>query len=208
MESKLLQSLYSIANSIDALAQPRFIDWLAVFLSVVSIIVSSAAIYSAIRVANKQNRIILFKKRYKIFKLYDSCKMFSELLMSLKSTKGLNKNDIQVLFLAVFCDIPMGEKINNSRFLRTQYITIIKQLKQSQFLFSRKIEEHLMKTADCLKNLINTICLPEREEKISSKEQLRRAAQLESVAQTFISLLQDNRSDAIVKKMKNTLTLK
>lgn len=154
-----------------------------------------AAVFSAIHVANQQNKIALFEKRYKIFQLYDSCTIFSELLESLKNQNGLSSNNIQVLFLAVFYDIPMGEKINDFRFLHTQYIAIIKQLKQSQFLFSREIELHLLKIANCLKDLTDAICRPETEDKLKNK------------VQTFISLLQDKRSEAILNKMKNTLTL-
>lgn len=70
MESELVQGIHNIANSIDALAQPRFIDWLAVFLSIFSIAVSGAAICFAIRVANKQNKIALFEKRYELYMRY------------------------------------------------------------------------------------------------------------------------------------------
>lgn len=67
MESELLQAIDSIVNSIDALAQPRFIDWLAVILSAFSIAISGAAIWFAVQVPKKiaiqQNKIALFAKR-------------------------------------------------------------------------------------------------------------------------------------------------
>lgn len=195
MEFELLQAIDNIANNIDALAQPRFIDWLAVILSTFSIGVSGAAIIFAVRVADKQNKIALFEKRYKIFQLHESCKIFSELLKSLENKNGLNSNDIQVLFLAVFCDIPMGEKLNDFRFLRTQYIAIIDQLKQSQFLFDKEIELHLEIIADYLQKLIESICHQASEN------------QLTNAAQTFIALLQDKKYDKILEKMRNTLAL-
>lgn len=195
MGSELIQAIDSIANNIDALAQPRFIDWLAVVLSVFSIAVSGAAILFAVRVADKQNKIALFEKRYKIFQLHESCKIFSELLKSLENKNDLNSNDIQVLFLAVFYDIPMGEKINDFRFLRTQYIMILEQLKQSQFLFEKEIELYLQIIAGALQRLIESIChsAPESE--------------LESVIQSFIALFQDENSEIMLKKMMNKLTL-
>lgn len=154
-----------------------------------------AAVFSAIHVANQQNKIALFEKRYKIFQLYDSCKIFSELLESLEDKNGLNSNDIQVLFLAVFCDIPMGEKINDFQFLRMQYIMIIEQLKQSQFLFNKEAELHLQVIANCLQKLIESICHPASEN------------QLTDTTHTFIALLQDKKYDKILEKMRNTLTL-
>ena len=154
-----------------------------------------AAVFSAIHVANQQNKIALFEKRYKVFQLYDSCKIFSELLQSLKGKNGLNSNDIQVLFLAVFCGIPMGEKINDFRFLHTQYIMMLEQLKQSQFLFEKEIELYLQIIAGALQRLIKSIChsAPESE--------------LESVVQSFIVLFQDENSEIMLKKMMNKLTL-
>lgn len=77
MESELVQEIHNIANSIDALAQPRFIDWLAVVFSFVSIAISGVAIWFAVQVpkkiANKQNKIALFEKRYECFVVFTEC---------------------------------------------------------------------------------------------------------------------------------------
>ena len=77
MESELVQEIHNIANSIDALAQPRFIDWLAVIFSFVSIAISGVAIWFAVQVpkkiADKQDKIALFEKRYECFQLFEKC---------------------------------------------------------------------------------------------------------------------------------------
>ena len=78
MESELVQEIHNIANSIDALAQPRFIDWLAVILSGFSIIISGIAIIFAVRVANKQNKITLFEKRYQCYDVIQSLLVCAE----------------------------------------------------------------------------------------------------------------------------------
>lgn len=72
MESELFQAIDNIANNIDALAQPRFIDWLAVALSFFSIIISGIAIWFAVQVpkkiADRQDKIALFEKRMQCLK--------------------------------------------------------------------------------------------------------------------------------------------
>lgn len=81
MESELLQAIDSIVNSIDALAQPRFIDWLTVILSAFSIAISGAAIWFAVQVpkkiANRQDKIALFEKRYCAYSSLLTLQLFS-----------------------------------------------------------------------------------------------------------------------------------
>lgn len=77
MESELIQAIVSIANNIDALAQPRFIDWLAVSFSFFGITISGVAIWFAVQVpkkiADRQDKIALFEKRYECFQLFEKC---------------------------------------------------------------------------------------------------------------------------------------
>lgn len=77
MESELVQAISNIASNIDALAKPRFIDWLAVVLSFFSIAISGVAIWFAVRVpktiADRQDKIALFEKRYECFQLFEKC---------------------------------------------------------------------------------------------------------------------------------------
>lgn len=68
MESELIQALSAIKDGIDAAAQPRFIDWFAITMSFVSVVVTGMAIWYAVQVpkkiAKQQNKIALFEKRY------------------------------------------------------------------------------------------------------------------------------------------------
>lgn len=82
MESEVLQALDSIANSIDALAQPRFIDWLAVVFSFLSIAISGIAIWFAVQVPKKiayrQDKIGLFEKRYECYVVIQDLLTFAD----------------------------------------------------------------------------------------------------------------------------------
>lgn len=77
MESELVQAINSITERINALAQPRFIDWLAVILSFFSVVLSGTAIWFAVQVpkkiADRQDKIALFEKRYHLYYLFMKC---------------------------------------------------------------------------------------------------------------------------------------
>lgn len=76
MESELLQALDSIANSIDVLAEPGVIDWISLVISCVSIILSGMAIWFAVRIGDKENRVSLLEKRIECYKEIQTHKMF------------------------------------------------------------------------------------------------------------------------------------
>lgn len=82
MESELVQAINSITESINALAQPRFIDWLAVILSFFSVVLSGTAIWFAVQVpkkiADRQDKISLFEKRYHAYSSLLTIRTFSQ----------------------------------------------------------------------------------------------------------------------------------
>ena len=78
MESELLQALDSIANSIDALAQPRFIDWLAVVIAFFSIAISGIAVQVPKKIAYRQDKIALFEKRYECYVVIQDLLTFAD----------------------------------------------------------------------------------------------------------------------------------
>lgn len=108
------------------------------------------AIFAAIWVADRQNKIALFEKRYEIYDVVCHCKNFAELLKI-----ATTREDIQMLFLLIFCNIPMGEKVNDSFFIRMHYISIIDKMRQSGFLFKdQKIEEYLKNLTGALVRVV------------------------------------------------------
>lgn len=108
------------------------------------------AIFAAIWVADRQNKIALFEKRYEIYDVVCHCENFAELLKI-----ATTREDIQMLFLLIFCNIPMGEKVNDSFFIRMHYISIIDKMRQSGFLFKdQKIEEYLKNLTGALVQVV------------------------------------------------------
>lgn len=84
MDFEVVQTLTAIKDSIDALAQPRLIDWLAVCVSLMSAVISGVAIWFAVRVpkkiAEQQNKIALFEKRYHAYTSLLTLQRFSSAL--------------------------------------------------------------------------------------------------------------------------------
>lgn len=62
------EQLQLLIETMDNLSQPHFFDWITIFISGISILISSLAIFFAVKIpktiASKQNTISLFEKRY------------------------------------------------------------------------------------------------------------------------------------------------
>ena len=71
METEIIQQLDVIAKNIQALAEPKFIEYIALLISFISVIVSGLAIWFAVQVpkkiADRQDKIALFEKRLLCF---------------------------------------------------------------------------------------------------------------------------------------------
>lgn len=84
-------------------------------IALANVVASFLAVWFAIqipkKIAEQQNKITLFEKRHEVFYIYNSCKVLSELLRFAR-----NKEDVQAIFLLTFCNIPMGEEIDNPSF--------------------------------------------------------------------------------------------
>jgi len=158
MESELVQAINSITESINALAQPRFIDWLAVILS-------GLAIWFAVqvpkKVADRQDKIALFEKRYNFYiVLVNVLAFITELAILLKDGTELKKPVIWLTFSKAFLQeqeddtISVKEIKNQMDFKYRYYISIISQV---YFLFDlEKSDEDLIN--NLRKNVTSLLC--------------------------------------------------
>ena len=163
MEYELIQAIDSIANNIYALAQPRFIDWLAVILSGVSIIVSGAAICFAIRVANKQNKIALFEKRYEIYMRY-----IEYYALAVEIGHAENRGEIQRAWLDIDRSIWDETLIDDSKKIFSRADEIRFKMSQAKFLFDKDIGASV---DDFISLLIGVIFLSMQNDKKSEIQQ-------------------------------------
>lgn len=121
-------------------------DVISTIASWFGVAASISAVWFAVRVADKQNKIELFEKRYEIYDIVCRCENFAGILKM-----ATTREDMQMFFLLIFCSIPMGERLNDTFFIRMQYISIIDKMGRSRFLFKdQNIEKHLEKLTGAL----------------------------------------------------------
>ena len=165
--------------------------WVGIFVSIVSAIASFMAVWFAVRVADKQNNIALFEKKYELFILVDTFDDFARLLTMIKTGE-----DILLAFLLIFYNIREIEKVKDRAFIRTSYIASINQLGQTEFLFKNKqIYIYISFCVKCLGELIN-VSLENPKENVSS-EKLRQ----------FIETVDNENYRTVVNEMRQELNL-
>ena len=122
-----------IKNSWDAISAVA--SWAGVVVSLFSVTASFIAIWYAIKVpqkiADQQNRISLFKKRFHILELLTSLQAFS---ISVKVTKNIKL--ARAMFLLAFEKNMSKEKdLEEFDYFINCYMNIFGELRQSEFLF-------------------------------------------------------------------------
>ena len=175
--------------------------WFSVVVSIVGVGASFAAVWYAIQVpkqiAEKQNNIALFEKRYEILCLYKSCRTFANILKDIGESEDLT--DIKLLFLIVFCDVNAAEKYDKSNFIRIENEKMREKMMQSCYLFEKDISPYIELAA----SLVHTIVDDAVRMKDEIEEELYR-----SLVQALIKLMCDDKYDTICKKMEEKLTLR
>ena len=146
-----------IENSWDAISGVA--DWVGIIVSILSAIASFMAVWYAIRVADKQNQIALFEKRYELYTIVNYCYTFSGLLKKAKNTE-----DVKECYLKAFYNIKVGENEDENNLILLKFLVIFHQLEQLQFML-RSDEEMLQYIYDIVKALSNVVdeCIVDRE---------------------------------------------
>lgn len=86
---------------IQELGNLSWIDYVQLGLTIITIIISALALFYAIkipkRIAEDQNRIALFDKRYEVFQLFERCVSFNKVLQNSETIDDMRK-DCMLLF--------------------------------------------------------------------------------------------------------------
>ena len=150
MESEMIQALQTIADNIQATSQPGWVEFLTIGISFVSMAISGIAIWFAIRVADKQNKVSLFEKRFDCYTLIQKMLVCGEEIKTCET-----KKEIQVAF-RFYLDVTGDIGYNKSL---TEFICILKQLEPRlvtvEFLF-RKYDVSLLQ--EMLNVSIELVC--------------------------------------------------
>lgn len=185
MESELLQAIDNIAKNIDALAQPRFIDWLAVVLSFFSVVLSAVAIWFAVqipqKIADRQDKIALFEKRYQMFSLTSKWKFLADNILKFAS----NNDDARSMFAVLYYD-EVHDKTALLNNVNTTYRYVINEINQVYFLFD--IQDSMHEKLVSLINITAKILMGENLE--CHKQQLNEVLNSDEITGLF-KIMQD-----------------
>lgn len=119
----------------------------------VSAIASFLAVWSAIQVpqkiAERQIKVDLFEKRYRVYRTLISFDFFSALVFISKEP-----GDIEVFFYQSFCNISEEPKMYQYKLFAAKYVQVTETLAESKFLFSGDIWKGVCKIIDSIKKLV------------------------------------------------------
>lgn len=130
-------------------------------VSLISAVGTVGAIFAAIQVANRQNKISLFEKRYELYIIVTNFDVFARLLESGIAKAG---TDVQIAFFIAF---GIKEKSNDAVYIGSQCSAIIDKVRQLQFLFKDTNFEYVSNLMSCWKETINE-SLDKKQGKMSS----------------------------------------
>lgn len=160
----------------------------------VSAIASFLAVWSAIQVpkqiAERQIKVDLFEKRYRVYRTLMSFDFFSA-LVSISKEPG----DIEVFFYQSFCNISEEPKMYQYKLFAAKYVQVTDNLAESKFLFSEDIWKGVCKIIESIQKLVPT------GEKGMSKEEFDKAKQ------DYLDAMKSCELKLILNKMEQELNL-
>lgn len=160
----------------------------------VSAIASFLAVWSAIQVpkkiAERQIKVDLFEKRYRVYRTLISFDFFSALVFISKEP-----GDIEVFFYQSFCNISEEPKMYQYKLFAAKYVQVTETLAESKFLFSGDIWKDVCKIIDSIKKLVPI------GEKGMSKEEFDKAKQ------DYLDAMKSCELKLILNKMEQELNL-
>lgn len=173
-----------------------FAAWFGVVVSVVSAAASFFAIWFAVRVADKQNKIALFEKRYELFVFVDRCKLFDSALKRNKDYKN-----IRHLFLLDFFDVLQRSKAEDNDFFTEKIGSCFNRTRQTDFLFKDSDIHVLMGT-------LSTIVYEIIYASLSIEEGSEKTNELDSAIKEFTEFVNSTNYQKLVAAMQKELMLK
>lgn len=181
-----------LENNWDAISGTA--SWMSVIVSVLGVITSFLAVWYAIQVpkkiAERQIKVDLFEKRYRVYRTLISFDFFSTLVFISKEP-----GDIEVIFYQSFCNISEEPKMYQYKLFTAKYVQVTETLAESQFLFSGDIWKGVCKIIDSIKKLVPI------GEKGMSKEEFDKAKQ------DYLDAIKSCDLKFILSKMEQELNL-
>ncbi len=165
-------------------------SWVSVIVSVLGVIASFLAVWYAIQISDKQNKIALFEKRYRVYRTLISCDFFSACVFVSKEPEGIKE-----FFYTSFYDASEEPKTYQYKLFAFKYVQVTETLAESKFLFSEDIWKGVCKIIESIQKLVPT------GEKGMSKEEFDKAKQ------DYLDAVKSCELKLILKKMEQELNL-
>ena len=132
----MVEAIKEVSKSIVDVSQPRYLDYVQIVISIISVVVSGVAIWFAIsvpkKIAENQNRISLFEKRFEFYDQLCLCISFSRMIKNIQTHEEIVK-----FFIATFgreLAKDTSEEGLRREHVRLQWNAMV-ALKQGTFLF-------------------------------------------------------------------------
>lgn len=173
--------------------------WAGVVVSALSAVASFLAIVFAVRVADKQNKISMFEKRYKIYETFNRFKDFSRELKSRKSDK-----DILQIYLKCFHDVIDENKRGDDAFFMEHCISMCNKLRYDYLLFKNtEISVYTHKLVCGLLDVIEAVV-----EQRSLSDDQKDPSSINKAIDAFYRLVYSEEYEKTLRRMEEELMLK
>lgn len=188
-----------LENNWDSIS--AYAAWAGVIVAVISALASFLAVWFAIKVADKQNKIALFEKRYAIYREINRCHTFSFIVKLTKNSDEGRKAFLNSFEKEALIDVDQT-KINTETdmgwnlkvLMRVQ--KLLETLRQSKFLFADEpcIFKYTEEIATAITILVAPISMNDKE--------------FEQARKKFIELMNNEMYDKVLNEMEEELQLK
>ena len=200
--SKSIEKLDTIAKNIQALAEPKFIEYIALLISFISVIVSGLAIWFAVQVpkkiADRQDKIALFEKKYEAYDIICKCQLFAVGILASEQTKESIKS---IFIRAFYPELSKDDELNLSN-LSPFYLSISKELVQIKLLFPPEVSEHMNTIIITFLLLLDTINSEETDK--DSKEYLDMIKQRKAL---FLDAMENDKYKRMISIIQKELNI-
>lgn len=156
--------------AVQSLGQKGCFDYIQLGTTIISVLISVIAIIFAIRVpkqiADRQDRISLFEKRYKIYNLYAD---YYALALRISCVEG--REEVQKNFLCTYYGAWNDSLLDNFEEISNKMTQIQFELSQSKFLYNNEIGSQVLSIIEQLANVVYASLKRNDELKLQEEQQ-------------------------------------
>lgn len=171
--------------------------WVGIVVSIASAVASFMAVWYAVRVADKQNQIALFEKRFELYELYSDCVTFAKKLDYSVQKCDVYKKFMEAFYLKETFGVPDNKLYSmESMVIIERGFDISSKMLSAIFLFEEEIGIHMANVADRMSDVI----LMEYKEDNEEERKL--------IIQNFKDEFENGKDENISAKIEKILSIK